>query len=370
MIRIELTEAERHALVETFKTTADRRLRERCQAVLMAGNGRRRQQIAQDLAVHRASVHAWLKRYWRQGIEGLKIHWAPGQPGRIPPALAPIIIDWVKQGPVGCGLNRANWTFAELATHLYHTHGIEVSETTMREFCHRHGIRPYRPTYRFLRGDPDLQAAARQDLEAFKEKAQAGECVLLSQDEARFPLVPTLRATLGVKGFRPLVGTWDNKDLVYCFAALNLVSGRLTTRLVDSPARATAKTGKSKTRRLQEAFARHLRDIGQAYPAEQCREVIVVIDKAPWHRGALITETLRAYPHLRLYPLPSYSPQLNTIERLWRVLRRRATHNRLFESPAELRAALRASLCYYQTLKHKVLSLIQRPRKVAKLAAA
>jgi transposase len=157
--------------------------------------------------------------------------------------------------------------------------------------------------------------------------------------------------------------------LVYCFAALNLVSGQLTTRLVDSPARATVKTGKSKTRRLQEAFATHLRDIARAYPAEPYREVIIVIDKAPWHRGALITETLRAYPHLRLYPLPSYSPHLNTIERLWRVLRRRATHNRLFETRAELRAALRASLCYYQTLKHKALSLIQQPRKVAKLAA-
>lgn len=191
----------------------------------------------------------------------------------------------------------------------------------------------------------------------------------MSQDEARFPLVPTLRTTLAVKGFRPLVGTWDNKDLVYCFAALNLVSGRLTTRLMDSPARATVKTGKSKTRRLQETFAAPLRDIARAYPAEHYREVILVIDKAPWHRGALIRETLQAYPHLRLYPLPSYSPHLNVIERLWRVLRRRATHNRLFETRAELRAALRASLCYYQTLKHKVLSLIQRLRKVAKLAA-
>jgi transposase len=174
MIRIELTETERQGLLETFKTTEDRRLRERCQAVLMAGNGRRRHQIAQDLAVHRATVHAWLKRYQRQGLEGLKIHWAPGQPGRIPPALAPIIIDWVKQGPVGCGLNRANWTFAELAQHLYHTHGIAVSETTMRELCHRQGIRPYRPTYRFLRGDPDLQAAARQERETFKKKPRRG----------------------------------------------------------------------------------------------------------------------------------------------------------------------------------------------------
>jgi hypothetical protein len=84
--------------------------------------------------------------------------------------LAPVIIEWVKTGPVGGGLNRANGTYAELATHLYRLHGIAVSETAMREFCHRHGIRPYRPTYRFLRGDPDLQVAACQDLETFKKK--------------------------------------------------------------------------------------------------------------------------------------------------------------------------------------------------------
>src|SRR5512144_2482743 len=92
-----------------------------------------------------------------------------------------------------------------------------------------------------------------------QKKAEAGECILLSQDEARFPMVPTLRTPLGVKGHRPLVGTWDNKDLLYAFAALDGVNGRLTTRLVASRARAKAKLDKSKTRRLQEGFAAHLR---------------------------------------------------------------------------------------------------------------
>ena len=38
--------------------------------------------------------------------------------------------------------------------------------------------------------------------------------MLLSQDEARFPMAPTLAATLGLKGQRPEVGTWDNKGLL------------------------------------------------------------------------------------------------------------------------------------------------------------
>ena len=51
----------------------------------------------------------------------------------------------------------------------------------------------------------------------------------------------------------------------------------------------------------------------------------------------VVEHVLATYPHLPLYRLPSYSPQLNVIERLWRVLRRRATRNRLFAGMAVLR---------------------------------
>ena len=139
------------------------------------------------------------------------------------------------------------------------------------------------------------------------KKAQAGEGILLSQDEARFVLVPTLRATLGVKGYRPIVGTWDNKDLVYRFAAMNLVTGQLTTRLPDSPKDAKRRTGRSKTARLQQAFAAHLHDMARAYPASLGKPVMVTIDNAPWHRGKVIDQVLAEQPHLRWYRLPSYS---------------------------------------------------------------
>ena len=120
-------------------------------------------------------------------------------------------------------------------------------------------------------------------------------------------LVPTLRATLGVKGYRPIVGTWDNKDLVYRFAAMNLVTGQLTTRLLDSPKDAKRRTGRSKTARLQQAFAAHLHDMARAYPASLGKPVMVTIDNAPWHRGKVIDQVLAEQPHLRWYRLPSYS---------------------------------------------------------------
>ncbi|WP_208721686.1 transposase [Corallococcus aberystwythensis] len=68
-------------------------------------------------------------------------------------------------------------------------------------------------------------------------------------------------------------------------------------------------------------------------------QVVLIIDNAPWHRGRPVDWALRRFPHLSLYRLPPYSPQLQPIERLWRPLRQRATHNLLFDEMTELQQA-------------------------------
>ena len=51
------------------------------------------------------------------------------------------------------------------------------------------------------------------------------------------------------------------------------------------------------------------------------------------------------------------------IERFWKKLRSRATHNRLFDTIAVLKPSVRNSLCYFQTARQMVLTLINgRPK--------
>src|SRR5262245_15339084 len=164
MRRITLSPPEQTALESTFKTTTDRRLRDRCQAVLMASRGRKRTEIAPDLGIHRSTVILWLKQYHKRGVAGLHIQWAPGKTRRIPEHLASTIQDWVKKGPQSCGLDRANWTYEELAVSLYQQTGIGVKRSAMQAFCQQHQIRPYRPTYLYLRGDPTKQQSAREEI--------------------------------------------------------------------------------------------------------------------------------------------------------------------------------------------------------------
>src|SRR4051794_20493424 len=160
VIRIKLTDADARRLEQAFLQTTDRKLRDRLQVVRLAHRGRPHHDIAADLGISTRTVQNWLNAYLKGGIAALQPGKAKGQAPAIPAHLAPVIRRWVIDGTAAQGLDRANWTHAELADHLRKTHGVTASRSAMQRFCRHHEIRPYRPTYRLLRGDPAKQAEA------------------------------------------------------------------------------------------------------------------------------------------------------------------------------------------------------------------
>ena len=173
-------------------------------------------------------------------------------------------------------------------------------------------------------------------------------------------MVPTPTATPGVKGHRPVVGTGDCKPRLDVFGVVNLGTAAVHANLAGSPKDAKAKTGKSKTRRMQGAFAAHLRHVARMDPARHHPRVVRMIGNAPGHRGKPIGEALRDHPHPEFYRPPSYGPQPNPVERFWKILRRRATHNRLLDPLADLRRSIRNSLSYYPTVRDRVRTRLNR----------
>jgi transposase len=169
VIRISLPDAEIARLDEAFRTTPDAKLRSRVQIVLMAHRGRRHADIAADTGTSARSVQRWLNAYLDRGFDGLRPRKARGAEPKLTPDLAPVLRQWVIDGPAKHGLDRANWTYAELAEYLYQTRGVRVGKSALQAFGAKHGIRPYRPTYRFLRGDPAKQRAAKDEIADLKK---------------------------------------------------------------------------------------------------------------------------------------------------------------------------------------------------------
>lgn len=61
------------------------------------------------------------------------------------------------------------------------------------------------------------------------------------------------------------------------------------------------------------------------------RKVVVIIDNAKYHHATLHAEWRRSVSdHFVLQFLPPYSPDLNPIERVWKLVRRLGLHNRYF----------------------------------------
>jgi len=173
VIRIHLSEPDQHRLRLAFGAASDRKFHDRLQIVRLAHRGRPHRDIASDLGVTTRTVQRWLNTYLERGLDGLRPRKAHGAAPRLTADLAPVLRQWVLAGPAACGLDRANWTYAELADHLFRTRGVRVRKSAVQAFCRKHGIRPYRPTYRFLRGDPAKQATARDELAALKRGPSA-----------------------------------------------------------------------------------------------------------------------------------------------------------------------------------------------------
>lgn len=67
------------------------------------------------------------------------------------------------------------------------------------------------------------------------------------------------------------------------------------------------------------------------------RKIILVVDNARWHHAKLLRPWLEENKdRIELFFLPAYSPDLNVIERVWKMTRRLCTHNRFFPTLEEL----------------------------------
>lgn len=76
-------------------------------------------------------------------------------------------------------------------------------------------------------------------------------------------------------------------------------------------------------------FMKYLRQVSSHTP----NRVVVITDNARYHHARLHKEWReKAESRFSLQYLPPYSPDLNPIERVWKITRRKGTHNQYFPS--------------------------------------
>lgn len=131
----------------------------------------------------------------------------------------------------------------------------------------------------------------------------------------------------------PVVLHAPTRKSVACFGAVSLASGRFVHSV--------------SVKFNAESFEAFLKQLLRHRPRN--KRMVVVLDNARYHHARALAPLLHRYrEQLRLLFLPPYCPQLAPIERVWKLARRLATHNRYFATLEELLIAVEACFDRWQ----------------------
>jgi transposase len=176
-----------------------------------------------------------------------------------------------------------------------------------------------------------------------QKKAVAEERTIVWVDEAGFHVLPTRVRTYAPRGETPVLRVPLTRDHLSVISALT-TSGRVLMHV-----QAEAFRGPRVVR-----FLEHLL---QQIPGK----LLVIWDGSPIHRSKVVKAFLTEGGAERLWleQLPSYAPELNPVEGIWRSLKRVRLRNVCCRTLTELRYELRLATA---NLRHKAQVLASLPK--------
>jgi transposase len=141
---------------------------------------------------------------------------------------------------------------------------------------------------------------------------EAPNTVFLAEDEAGLYLQATTCQVWSPTGQTPIVRADPGRAKTNFYGTLNLQTGQEIAMRSDVM--------------NADVSAQHLEMILEANPHVP---ILLLWDRAPWHRGKPIEQVLEENPRLEILFFPTASPGLNPQEHVWKAVRKEVSHNHL-----------------------------------------
>ncbi len=289
--------------------------------------------VSARLGVSRATIYAWRHAFLVNGFASLRSRSSPGRPAKLTLSQKHQLQELFEAGPQGAGYPSGCWNSAAIQQRIQRTFGQKYNIHYLSVFMHQLGF-SYQKA-RFISDHLDeehRQHWLKEEWPAIREESRRSISLLLFADEASFAQWGSLGYSWAPKGRQPVVKTCGKCKGYKVLAMVDYTTGRLFAR--GQTERFTA-----------ERYCDFLSSVLEA----TTEPIILVQDGAKYHTAARTQAFVAQYAHrLKVYQLPSYSPDYNPIEHLWRNIKRQWTHNRYFPSFESLIQAVDAGLAYFQ----------------------
>jgi transposase len=308
MQKIKLTSGQKHELMQLHHATRDKRICDRIKAIIHHSNGWSTHQIAQALLIHETTVTRHINEYLATGK--LKPE-NGGSVGYLSVAQTNALI-----------LHLSNNTYRysyQIIDYISDTWGLSFSVSGLNKWLHQHKF-----SYKYPKGvphkfDKELQA---QFIEYYKNlKASAGNEPILFMD-AMHPTQAT-KVTCGWirTGHDKSIETTGSRTRLNIIGAINL--NHISSAIVKRYEKVNS-----------EFINLFLEELRLRHDPSTCLHL--VLDGAAYHRSNIVKDKAKEL-NIKLHYLPPYSPNLNPIERLWKVMNEHVRNNKYFSTAQEFR---------------------------------
>lgn len=320
---------------------------ERLRAVQAIERGQRVEVVAEVLGFARSTVFGWAHAARRGGETALQTKPTPGPPPRLSARqmerLRKLLVG---RDPRQLQFDFALWTRALVAELIHREFGIKLSLATISRILHQLGMSPQRPVYRAWQADPAaVETWKATTYPGIVAAAKKQDAAIFFGDEASVRTDYHAGTTWAPVGETPVVRAAGQRLAIKMVSAVS-PRGELRFRVHEGTMDAT---------RFIEFCRGLLHDID--------RPVFLIVDGSSVHKAVKVREFVASTQgRLQLFFLPSYSPQLNPDEWVWKNVKHDRIARKVPQTKDELKTIAHGALRRLQRLPDTVRGFFGDPQ--------
>lgn len=320
----------------------DLRTVKRISAIIMVAEGYIQKDIADVLGVSCESIRIWIKKYLTDGPEGLRSNKSPGRPSKLTKNQKKELEKIIEDGPQKAGFSAACWRSPMIQQIIHQKFNVFYSVYYISELLKNMGFSFQKAKFESAHLDPE--ARAKWEKETWPEilkMAKRKNAHIMFGDEASFPQWGSLSYTWARKGKQPVVKTSGIRKCYKVFGLIEYFSGKFFSKGYEG-------------RLNSYSYSEFLKDVLK----KTRKHIILIQDGAPYHKSKAMKKFFeKNSSRITVYRLPSYSPDYNPIEMLWKKIKEDEIHMHYFPTFSELVDKVNEALLVFQRAKQEILNL-------------
>jgi transposase len=311
--KILINEADKNTASYEFIINQSHKIRQRMLCIILKFYGLEHRLIALILMCHRNTVGNYLRIYGELGLSGLQqLHYVSGE--------SELEAHWLN---IDSALEKQPpRTLKEAATKIFKITGIKRGLSQVSTFLKKHGLKSRKTGFIPAKACLEQQATfLAKVIKPLLKKAKKGKCAVLFLDSAHFVMAPFVSNVWCKK--RVFIKASPGRYRLNVIGVVDAVSRKFLGLYNESYITATT-------------VVELLESISVTYKK---LPVHIILDNAKYQHCQFVKDAA-ARLGITLVFLPTYSPNLNLIERLWKFVKAEACAGKYFETKEDFKNAI------------------------------